>query len=183
MLRVQGAADALPRIEGAAAVIAGSCSAATLAQVAEMQRSRPAFAIDALALADGRDLVGEALAWARARLAEGPVLIYASAPPAEVARIQAALGRERAGELIERALAAIATGLVGAGVRRLVIAGGETSGAVVQELGVQALRIGPQIDPGVPWTASLGEPPLALALKSGNFGAPNFFLKALEMLG
>jgi uncharacterized protein YgbK (DUF1537 family) len=183
MLRMHGAADALPRIEGAAAVIAGSCSAATLAQVAEMQRSRPAFAIDALALADGRDLVGEALAWARARLAEGPVLIYASAPPAEVARIQAALGRERAGELIERALAAIATGLVGAGVRRLVIAGGETSGAVVQELGVQALRIGPQIDPGVPWTASLGEPPLALALKSGNFGAPNFFLKALEMLG
>jgi uncharacterized protein YgbK (DUF1537 family) len=182
LLPVQGAADALPQIAGAAAVIAGSCSAATLAQVAEMQRSRPAFTIDALALADGRDLVGEALAWAKPHLAAGPVLIYASAPPAEVVRIQAALGRERAGELIERALAAIATGLVGAGVRRLVIAGGETSGAVVQELGVRALRIGPQIDPGVPWTASLGEPALALALKSGNFGAPNFFMKALEML-
>jgi uncharacterized protein YgbK (DUF1537 family) len=183
LLRTGGVADELPRIEGAAAVIAGSASAATLAQVQEMKRRRPSFAIDALALAEGRDLVGEAIAWAKPHLAEGPVLIYASAPPAVVARIQAALGRERAGELIERALAAIAAGLVGAGVRRLVIAGGETSGAVVQQLGVQALRIGPQIDPGVPWTASLGKPTLALALKSGNFGAPDFFLKALEMLG
>ncbi|HET6221244.1 MAG TPA: 3-oxo-tetronate kinase [Dongiaceae bacterium] len=183
LLRTGGVADELPRIEGAAAVIAGSASAATLAQVQEMKRRRPSFAIDALALAEGRDLVGEAIAWAKPHLAEGPVLIYASAPPAVVARIQAALGRERAGELIERALAEIAAGLVGAGVRRLVIAGGETSGAVVQQLGVQALRIGPQIDPGVPWTASLGKPTLALALKSGNFGAPDFFLKALEMLG
>jgi uncharacterized protein YgbK (DUF1537 family) len=154
-----------------------------LAQVQEMKRRRPSFAIDAFALAEGRDVAGEAIAWAKPHLAEGPVLIYATAPPADVARIQAALGREQAGELIERALAAIAAGLVDAGVRRLVIAGGETSGAVVQQLGVQALRIGPQIDPGVPWTASLGKPALALALKSGNFGAPNFFLKALEMLG
>jgi uncharacterized protein YgbK (DUF1537 family) len=183
LLRAGGVADALPRIEGAAAVIAGSASAATLAQVQEMKRRRPSFAIDAFALAEGRDVAGEAIAWAKPHLAEGPVLIYATAPPADVARIQAALGREQAGELIERALAAIAAGLVDAGVRRLVIAGGETSGAVVQQLGVQALRIGPQIDPGVPWTASLGKPALALALKSGNFGAPNFFLKALEMLG
>jgi 3-dehydrotetronate 4-kinase len=182
LLQTAGVVDVLPHIEGAAAVIAGSASAATLAQVQEMKRSRPSFAIDALALAEGRDVAGEAIAWAKPHLAEGPVLIYATAPPAEVARIQAALGRERAGELIEGALAAIAVGLVGAGVRRLVIAGGETAGAVVQQLGVQALRIGPQIDPGVPWTASLGEPALALALKSGNFGAPNFFMKALEML-
>jgi uncharacterized protein YgbK (DUF1537 family) len=182
LLRAGGIADVLPRIEGAAAVISGSASAATLAQVAEMKRTRPSFAIDALALADGRDMAAEAIAWAKPRLAQGPVLVYASAPPEEVARVQAALGRERAGELIEQALAATAAGLVDAGVRRLVIAGGETSGAVVQRLGIQGLRIGPQIDPGVPWTASLGEPALALALKSGNFGAPDFFLKALEML-
>jgi uncharacterized protein YgbK (DUF1537 family) len=92
------------------------------------------------------------------------------------------VGRERAGALVEEALARVAMGLVAAGVRKLVVAGGETSGAVVQRLGVEALRIGPQIDPGVPWTLSLGKPPLALALKSGNFGAPDFFTKALEML-
>jgi 3-dehydrotetronate 4-kinase len=182
-LRTIGGADALPAVGGHAAVVAGSCSAATLAQIEHMKQTRPAFAVDPLALAAGEDVVGRALAWASDRVTGGPVLIYASAPPEEVARTQAKLGRERAGELIEHALAEIAAGVVSAGARRLIVAGGETSGAVVQRLGVKALRIGPQIDPGVPWTASLGEPPLALALKSGNFGAPNFFLKALEMLG
>jgi 3-dehydrotetronate 4-kinase len=181
-LRAADGADALPAVGGAAAVIAGSCSAATLAQVEHMKRARPAFAIDPLALAAGEDVVGRALAWASDRATDGPVLIYASAPPEEVARTQAKLGRERAGELIERALAEIAAGLVRAGVRRLIVAGGETSGAVVQRLGVRALRIGPQIDPGVPWTTSIGEPVLALALKSGNFGAPDFFTKAFAML-
>jgi uncharacterized protein YgbK (DUF1537 family) len=181
-LPARGSTDALPPVGGAAAVLAGSCSPATLAQVAEMRRTRPAFALDPLALAAGRDLTGAALAWARERLGPEPVLIYSSAPPDVVGRVQRELGRERAGALVEAALARIAVGLVAAGVRRLVIAGGETSGAVVQALGVRALRIGPQIDPGVPWTLSLGEPPIALALKSGNFGAPDFFAKALAML-
>ena len=92
------------------------------------------------------------------------------------------LGRERAGELIEGTMAKIARGLVERGVRRLVVAGGETAGAVVEALGVEALRIGAPIDPGVPWTASLGEPELLLALKSGNFGAPDFFTKAFAKL-
>jgi uncharacterized protein YgbK (DUF1537 family) len=175
-------ADALPAVGGYAAVIAGSCSAATLAQIEHMKRTRPAFAIDPLALAAKEDIVSRALAWARERLTAEPVLIYASAPPEQVARTQEKLGRERAGKLIERALAEIAAGLVAAGVRRLVIAGGETSGAVVQGLGVKALRIGPQIDPGVPWTATVEAPVLALALKSGNFGAPDFFTRALEIL-
>jgi len=181
-LPARGPADALPPVGGAAAVLAGSCSPATLAQVAEMKRTRPAFALDPLALAAGRDLAGEALAWARQRLGPEPVLIYSSAPPDEVGRVQRELGREHAGALVEAALARIAAGLVAAGVRRLVVAGGETSGAVVQALGVRALRIGPQIDPGVPWTLSLGEPAIALALKSGNFGAPDFFAKAFGML-
>lgn len=175
-------ADALPKVGGLAAVLAGSCSQATLGQVAHMAERRPAFRIEPEALARGEDAVGAALAFARPRLADGPVLIYASAPPDEVRRAQAALGRERAGELVEQALAAIAKGLAEAGVRRFVVAGGETSGAVVQALGVKGIRIGPQIDPGVPWTASLGEPTYALALKSGNFGAPDFFLKAFELL-
>jgi uncharacterized protein YgbK (DUF1537 family) len=82
---------------------------------------------------------------------------------------------------VEAIFAAIALRLVDQGVRRLVVAGGETSGAVVNALGVQALAIGPQIDPGVPWTLSLGEPRIALALKSGNFGAADFFEKALAI--
>jgi 3-dehydrotetronate 4-kinase len=147
-----------------------------------MKQARPAFAVDPMALAAGEDIVGRALAWARDRLTGGPLLIYASAPPEQVAQTQEKLGRERAGEMIERALAEIAAGLVAAGVRRLIVAGGETSGAVVQRLGVKALRIGPQIDPGVPWTATVEEPVLALALKSGNFGAPDFFTRAFGML-
>jgi uncharacterized protein YgbK (DUF1537 family) len=95
--------------------------------------------------------------------------------------VQDKLGREHAGAMIERALAAIAQGLVATGVRRLVVAGGETSGAVVGALGVEGLLIGPEIDPGVPWTFSIGQPTLALALKSGNFGAPDFFTKAFRL--
>jgi uncharacterized protein YgbK (DUF1537 family) len=172
----------LPAIKGHAAIIAGSCSAATLGQIAHWKRTYAALAIDPLALAKGGDAVAVASAWARKHLADGPVLIYASASPDEVQRVQAELGREQAGALVEDALARIAEALVASGVRRLVVAGGETSGAVVQRLGIAALRIGPEIDPGVPWTESLGEPRLALALKSGNFGAPDFFSKAMGML-
>ena len=96
--------------------------------------------------------------------------------------MQEKLGRERAGALVETALAEIAKRLVARGVRRLVVAGGETSGAVVQALGVKGLRIGKQIDPGVPWTATIGDPPIALALKSGNFGGTDFFLRSFTVL-
>ena len=117
------------------------------------------------------------------RLRAGPFLIYASAAPADVAAAQQRLGRERAGSLVEEALAAIATELVAQGVRRLVVAGGETSGAVVQALGIKGLIIGPQIDPGVPACVSIGTAePFALALKSGNFGAPDFFTKAFRVM-
>jgi uncharacterized protein YgbK (DUF1537 family) len=171
-------AGALPAVPGREAVIAGSCSAATLGQIEVMRQSRPTLRVEAERLGEP-GLVPSILDWAKERLGDGPVLIHASAPPAEVKAIQARLGRERAGELIERTLADTARGLVVLGVRRLVVGGGETSGAVVQALGVTGLRIGAQIDPGVPCTVTLGEPPLALALKSGNFGAPDFFLKAL----
>jgi len=182
LLGAAAGADALPAIGGTAAVLSGSASNATLDQVEAFRAARPAFRLDPLALARGQDQAAAAIAWARPLLAAGPVLIYASAPPAEVTAAQAALGRERAGALIEAALATVARGLVEAGVRRLVVAGGETSGAVVQSLGIRALRIGPQIDPGVPATVSLDERPLALALKSGNFGGVDFFAKAIGML-
>ena len=179
------AADALPPIAGAAVVLSGSCSEATRAQVAYMRERAPFFTIDPIAAA-GREIVEEALAWATSRLGDRPVLISATAPPEEVAAIQEAIGRERAGALVEETLAAVARGLTEKGARRFVIAGGETAGAIVHALGVTGLRIGRQIDPGVPWTTtlpgSLGGPALALALKSGNFGAPDFFLRAFSVL-
>jgi uncharacterized protein YgbK (DUF1537 family) len=125
------------------------------------------------------------LAWAAPLLANGPVLMTATAAPDQVKRIQDAIGNERAGHLVEQALADIACGLVAAGVRQFLVAGGETSGAVVSALGVSGLVIGPQIDPGVPWTASLtnnDDARLALALKSGNFGSKDFFTKAWDLL-
>ncbi|MEQ8587860.1 MAG: four-carbon acid sugar kinase family protein [Thalassobaculaceae bacterium] len=182
MLAPAPGADAVPAVPGRAAVVAGSCSAATLGQIAEWEKQHPSFNVDPLKLADGADVVAEALAFARERIADGPVLIYASAPPEVVKSIQDRLGRAEAGELVESAMARIAKALVDEdGVRRLVVAGGETSGAVVSALGVTGLHIGAQIDPGVPGTVTLGTgEPIALALKSGNFGAPDFFEKALR---
>jgi len=181
LLAAGASADRLPPTPGLAAILAGSCSAATLEQIERHRAAgRPAFVLDPVGLTDGGDDIARALAFAEDHLADGPVLIASSAPPDEVAKVQERLGRERAGAAIEAAMAEIARGLVARGVRRLVVAGGETAGAVVAALGVEGLRIGPAIDPGVPWTTSLGDPPLALALKSGNFGAPDFFIKAFE---
>jgi uncharacterized protein YgbK (DUF1537 family) len=181
-------ADRLPPPQGLQAVVSGSCSVATNAQVDHFRRSGlPALAIDPLALAAGDDAVGQALDWAGPRLAAGPVLVYATAEPGAVQQVQAQLGVGRAGELVEQALSRIALGLVERGVRQLVVAGGETSGAVVQALGVRQMTIGAQIDPGVPWTAAAspatGGQTLHLALKSGNFGSTDFFTKAFERLG
>ena len=175
-------AAALPKVPGYSAVLSGSCSVATNDQVAHWLQTRPALRIDPLRLAAGFPVAQEALAWANKRLQSEPVLIYATSTPQEVKTVQQELGVGRAGALIEQALAQIAQGLVTAGVRRLVVAGGETSGAVVGALGIRGLRIGPQIDPGVPWTESLDDKPIALALKSGNFGSLDFFSKALKQI-
>jgi uncharacterized protein YgbK (DUF1537 family) len=171
----------LPKVTGPTAVLAGSCSVATQGQVDDMKRSHDAFGLDPVAIAGGRDQAQEALAWAERRVADKPILIYSTAAPEQVSAVQQQLGREEAGAMIEQTLGRIAQGLVAKGVRRLVVAGGETSGAVVGALGVQGLYIGPEIDPGVPWTFSIGQPTLALALKSGNFGTPDFFTKAFRI--
>ncbi len=186
-----GRAAQLPPASGWRAVVSGSCSVATQGQVQQFLKSgRPAFALDPLALAAGaaaqQAVVQQALAALVPRLPAGPVLVYATADAAAVKAVQAQLGAERAGALVEQALSQITLGLVQAGVRQLVVAGGETSGAVVQALGVQGMAIGPQIDPGVPWTAvqSPGDPGqvMHLALKSGNFGGADFFSKAFAVL-
>jgi len=183
LLDARKRSDRLPLVPGPAAVISGSCSTATLAQVAAMRALRPVLDIDPLAIAAGEPVAARALDWAASRLGDEPILISASATPEQVRTVQERLGREQAGHLVEATLAEIARGLVIRGVRRLVVAGGETSGAVVQALGISGLRIGPQIDPGVPWTTTLDEPTLALALKSGNFGKEDFFVRAFTCLG
>jgi len=185
LLASNAVADALPQTGGLRAVVSGSCSVATQKQVEVMRASFPSFNVDPLRLARGEDVVSAALDWAGSRIGREPVLIYATATPEAVRQVQAELGVEQAGHLVEHALATIALGLVRAGVGQMIVAGGETSGAVVKALGVKGLRIGPEIDPGVPWTSTLhddGTPPLALALKSGNFGREDFFLKAWDTL-
>lgn len=185
------AASALPATGGLRAVISGSCSVATQKQVAWMRKSHPSFHIDPLRLARGEDVVAAVLDWAGSHLHKHPVLVYATAAPETVRQVQAELGVEQAGSMVEEALAGIARGLVKLGVGQMIVAGGETSGAVVKALGVQGLRIGPEIDPGVPWTVTLAnsstapmalKAPLALALKSGNFGTEDFFTKAWSAL-
>jgi len=181
LITAHGNAAQLPIVADSAIVLSGSCSRATNAQVAHWRASRPAFQVDPLALAEGKPVVVEALDFVH-RHAGQTVLVYATSAPEQVARVQQTLGVERAGKLVEDALGRIARTLHADGVRRFVVAGGETSGAVVQALDVRALRIGPQIDPGVPWTATIDSDPLALALKSGNFGTVDFFEKALAQL-
>ena len=169
--------------EGKRAIIAGSCSAATRNQVAvAVAAGLPAFRLEPEALASGDQSTEGVLAWAARQASDKPILVHSTSTPDEVAATHERLGRQAAASLLEASLATIARGLVDAGARRLIVAGGETSGAVVAALNVKALSIANEIDPGVPWTISLGEPPLALALKSGNFGTPNFFLKAWDAL-
>ena len=177
-------AGSLPEAGGLAAAIAGSCSRATLGQIGVARDHVPVLELDALATPDAAALAGQAKAWMAGKLEAGrPIVIAASAPPDRVEALQKKLGREAAGALVEEAMAEIAEALVAAGVRRLVVAGGETSGSVVQRLGVHSLRIGAEIDPGVPWTHALPDSApegMLLALKSGNFGARDFFLKAFQ---
>ena len=179
----------LPVAGGKAVVISGSCSVATNAQVKYWIASgKPSIKIDAREIAGGQLVAQRVLDW-HAKQAE-TCLIYATSPPEEVAALQKEFGANSLGEQIEHCFAKIAQGLIAQQVRRFVVAGGETSGAVVNALGVQSLKIGETIDPGVPWTSGqVGKPlpdtsaPVLLALKSGNFGTEDFFAKALAMKG
>lgn len=153
-------ANRLPAAGGLRAVVSGSCSLATNRQVQDfMKRGHAALAIDPLRIASGADVAAEVLAWAQPLLARGPVLVYSTADSSAVKSAQGRLGVEEAGAMVERTLAAVASGLVQLGVRQLVVAGGETSGACVQALGITQMQIGLQIDPGVPWCHAAIEPP------------------------
>ena len=169
---------------GPAACLAGSCSQATLAQIAAAEASMPVLRLDPDALLSDQTVVDKALAWAIERLDRGPILIASSATPDKVAAVQSRHGRDAAGHAIEQAFASLASDLVGHGVRRLIVAGGETSGAVVDRLGIPAFAVGPEIAAGVPVLRTVGmkDREMVLALKSGNFGGPQFFSDALALM-
>ena len=171
-------------IGGPAACLAGSCSQATLQQIANAESAMAVLHLDPDQIVRGKDEVRRALAWAAQRITEGPVLIVSSSTPDEVAALQSRHGRDAVGHAIEQAMADIAEGLVQSGVRRLVVAGGETSGAVVDRLGIPGFLVGAEIAAGVPVLRAVDarEGQMILALKSGNFGGPRFFSDALELM-
>ena len=170
-------------VGGPAACLAGSCSQATLKQIASAEQVMPVFHLDPDRILTGADEAQRALDWARPRLAEGPVLIASSSTPDQVAALQARHGRDAAGHAIEQAMADIAENLVKSGVRRLVVAGGETSGAVVDRLRIPGFLVGVEIAAGVPVLRAVGAGgDMLLALKSGNFGGPEFFSDALRLM-
>ena len=171
-------------VGGPAACLAGSCSQATLQQIANAEEMMAVLHLDPDRIVTGQDEVKRALAWAAQRITEGPILIASSSTPDQVTALQSRHGRDAAGHAIEQAMADIAEGLVQRGVRRLVVAGGETSGAVVDRLGIPGFLVGPEIAAGVPVLRAVGarEGEMVLALKSGNFGGPRFFNDALELM-
>ena len=169
--------------KGRSVVLAGSCSVATRGQIAAAQKAgMPSLAVDVDGLVSGAQSAASLANWAAALPQDRIPLIHSSADPATLQDIQARLGQQAAGALVETTLAEVACLLRDAGFARFVVAGGETSGAVVTALGVTTLDIGPEIAPGVPWTRSIAGPDLALALKSGNFGGADFFVTAWDLL-
>jgi uncharacterized protein YgbK (DUF1537 family) len=177
-------AAAMAPVGGLAAILAGSCSQATLGQIAAAEKIMPVLHLDSEQIIQGKDEARRALAWARERLQNGPLLIASSAAPERVAALQARHGRDRAGHAIEQTMADIAEALVAAGVRRLIVAGGETSGAVVDRLQIPGFLVGEEISAGVPVLHAVGarQGEMSLALKSGNFGGPQFFSDALARM-
>jgi uncharacterized protein YgbK (DUF1537 family) len=171
-------------VGGSAACLAGSCSQATLQQIANAEQLMPVLHLDSEKVVVGKTEVQHALSWANEHLSKGPILIASSSTPDQVVALQARHGRDAAGHAIEQAMADIAEGLVASGVRRLVVAGGETSGAVVDRLGIPGFLVGAEIAAGVPVLRAVGakDGEMLLALKSGNFGGQDFFSDALKLM-
>lgn len=168
-------------IDGPEAILVGSCSRATLNQIETHAKDHPVLSIDVDAVMSGAVTPDDLHAFVRKNAGRAP-LVYSSARPEQVAALQKKYGREGVADKLEGIFAATAKRLFDAGVRRIVVGGGETSGAVVSALGVTSFHIGPEIDPGVPVLVASDGKGIAMALKSGNFGAPDFFKKALKAL-
>jgi len=171
-----------PAVAGRRVVFAGSCSVATRLQIRHVEQRWPCLKLDTDRIMAGDPVVAESTDWVCGHTEDTPLLVYASADPQEVKQMHERYGRDQSGAAIERVFGELAHQLVQRGVRQMIVAGGETAGAIVTALGIQAMRICVEIDPGIPWTESLGDVPVALALKSGNFGGEDFFEKAFNML-
>lgn len=184
MLATEPFTPPLATVGGRSAILSGSCSRATQSQVAKQRGQCASHEIDVAGLMQQPENVYRKLiAWVEQQPADAPLMVYSTAAPDQVSALQQQFGREHVAQQVENLQACFAKALVDDyGVRRLIVAGGETSAAVAEALGIRALRIGPEIAPGVPWTESLGKQSLALAFKSGNFGSEDFFQRALEML-
>ncbi|MBN9023068.1 MAG: four-carbon acid sugar kinase family protein [Rhizobiales bacterium] len=186
--RARGEIDAaparrgLPAVDGFGVVLAGSCAERSLEQLAEFERHRPVLRIDVGAIADPEAEIARASDWAMAHLADGPVAIATSAPVDEVRVAQEKLGVAGAAAAAEAVLGGLAVALRTRGVRRFLVAGGETSGSVVERLGIDRLHVGPYRGPGIGRAVSEGAEPLALSLKSGKLGPVDMFLPTLESM-
>ena len=176
-------ADGLPRPHGPGVVFSGSCSTASVAQVSRYLERAPGLAIDPAAVIDGKISAERAADWVKAQGEATAPIVYSSAEPASVAETQRRFGRERSAAAVEGFFAELARRMADAGRRRIVVGGGETSGAVVEALGVKSLRVGAEIAPGVPALVATRGADIGLALKSGNFGGPDFYAEALEAVG
>jgi 3-dehydrotetronate 4-kinase len=184
LLARRGAATAIASSPGRTIILSGSCSQQTRSQIDYVRRAGwPFFKVDPLAIAEGDTTVEKVLDYIANTPADAVPVIYSSADPEAVEHAQERLGREQAGVLVESLLAGLARRLIQERFTRFIVAGGETSGAVVSSLGIKAFEIGPEIDPGVPWVVTREyDPVLTMALKSGNFGADDFFAKAAGQL-
>jgi uncharacterized protein YgbK (DUF1537 family) len=172
---------AAPADEGPAIALAGSCSARTLQQIEAMRSAgHPSYRLDAVATPNSRVLADAALAWYDKQASGLTPLIYSSLPPEKLRESQKVLGVTASAEILETAMGLIARGLVDRGVRRVVVAGGETSGSVVTALQVSGGLIGSEAAPGVPWIHATLDGPLTLLLKSGNFGDIDFLVQAVS---
>ena len=180
--KLAGEARARATAKGPAVVLCGSCSSASRRQVAAYLKTHPGLALDPAALMDGSMTVDKAAAWVAPQSGTAPI-IYSTADPASVANAQHSFGQDEIAARVENFFAGLVRRLVDSGARRVVVGGGETSGAVVEALGITSLGIGEEIDPGVPALVAQRDGALGLALKSGNFGADDFFEKAVERIG
>ena len=179
--REPGENQATLSIRAPVAMLSGSCSAATLSQIEQVAGVMPTREIDPMKIAENPDELPRLIDWACDQIAGGSVLLYSSGEPGKVQAVQERLGHSTAAALVEKTFGSLAVALAGRGVRTFVVAGGETSGAVLQALRIRMLTFGDELDPGVPWTRSLEPDGFVFALKSGNFGSRNFFAKALEL--
>jgi len=174
--------DRLDDIAGGTIILSGSCSSATWEQVTVYKNRAPSLRLDPIDIKNGGQTLAQVMEWVEENTDDTPVLIYSTDTPQAVGECQERLGAEEACIVVEEMFAGIVKEAAKRGVRKFIVAGGETSGAVVQAIGVKALRIGPTIAPGVPVTQALSTPAVLLALKSGNFGDRDFFRKAVRMM-